>query len=87
MASVPRPNNEQVTIYLQKWDALDNYTLQEKALDKLFHNLCPENITRLPYYNHTPLIADAFFVENLYSYNREAAVYGQVDPRDVLVLF
>lgn len=43
MVFIPRPNNEQVKTYLQKWDALENYTLQEKALDKLFHELCPEN--------------------------------------------
>ena len=40
---VPQPSPEQVTYYLRKWDGLENYHLQECALDKLFHQLCPEN--------------------------------------------
>ena len=40
---VPKPTKEQIEIYLKKWESLDNYQLQEKALDMLFHNLCPEN--------------------------------------------
>lgn len=33
---IPRPSSEQVTIYLKKWEQLDAYPEQEKALDKLF---------------------------------------------------
>lgn len=40
---VPRPSVEQVKFYLRRWDELENYHLQEDALDKLFHQLCPEN--------------------------------------------
>ena len=40
---VPTPSKEQVEFYLAKWDALENYHLQEDALDKLFHKLCPLN--------------------------------------------
>lgn len=40
---IPRPSPEQVTYYLRRWDELENYHLQECALDRLFHNLCPEN--------------------------------------------
>lgn len=41
--NVPRPSSEEVTRYLSRWDGLENYRLQESALDRLFHRLCPEN--------------------------------------------
>lgn len=40
---VPRPSPVQVNYYLGAWDELENYRLQEEALDKLFFELCPEN--------------------------------------------
>ncbi|MEX3624880.1 hypothetical protein [Viridibacillus arvi] len=40
---VPYPSIEQVEIYLSKWDGLENYHLQEDALNKLFYELCPKN--------------------------------------------
>lgn len=40
---VPTPSPEQVEHYLREWDALENYHLQEDALDKLFFKLCPKN--------------------------------------------
>lgn len=43
MIDVPKPSKEQVELYLKKWESLENYALQEKALDRLFHELCPEN--------------------------------------------
>lgn len=43
-ANVPNPSSEQVEFYLQAWDELENYHLQEDALDKLFFQLCPENV-------------------------------------------
>lgn len=33
---IPAPCKNEVEKYLREWDALDNYTLQEKALNKLF---------------------------------------------------
>lgn len=42
---IPRPSPEQVTYYLRRWDELENYHLQESALDRLFHQLCPTNKT------------------------------------------
>ena len=33
---IPRPTEKEVNKYLQKWDSLENYVLQEKALNKLF---------------------------------------------------
>ena len=40
---LPDPCLEQVEQYLEQWDTLDDYRLQEDALDKLFFKLCPEN--------------------------------------------
>lgn len=40
---VPGPSVEQVEFYLSKWDDLENYHLQEDALNKLFIELCPKN--------------------------------------------
>lgn len=40
---LPTPCNEEVEKYLQRWDSLENYVLQEKSLNKLFHELVPEN--------------------------------------------
>lgn len=40
---VPSPSIEQVEFYLIKWDGLENYHLQENALNKLFLELCPKN--------------------------------------------
>ncbi|MEA5096246.1 MAG: hypothetical protein VB128_14935 [Sedimentibacter saalensis] len=40
---VPCPSIEQVEFYLEKWDGLENYHLQEDALNKLFFELCPMN--------------------------------------------
>jgi hypothetical protein len=40
---VSNPSIEQVDIYLTKWDGLENYHLQEDALNKLFFELCPKN--------------------------------------------
>lgn len=41
--NVPNPRPDQVERYLRAWDELENYYLQENALDKLFFKLCPEN--------------------------------------------
>ena len=40
---VPTPSIDEVELYLKQWDRLENYHLQEDALDKLFLELCPEN--------------------------------------------
>lgn len=37
------PTTNEVEKYLHKWNGLDNYVDQEKALDKLFFSLCGEN--------------------------------------------
>lgn len=40
---IPTPCVEELEKYLIKWDELENYHLQENALNKLFYQLCPEN--------------------------------------------
>jgi len=40
---VPDPSIDQVEFYLEKWDGLENYHLQEDALNKLFFELCSKN--------------------------------------------
>jgi len=40
---VPRPNCKEVDKYLLAWDHLENYALQERALDKLFYRTYPRN--------------------------------------------
>jgi len=41
--NVPDPSIDQVEVYLKKWDGLENYRLQEDALNKLYSELCPNN--------------------------------------------
>lgn len=41
--TLPRPTPSQVESYLSLWDTLEDYSLQEEALDKLFFQLCPTN--------------------------------------------
>jgi len=40
---LPSPSVEQVEHYLAQWDSLEDYHLQEDALDRLFFTLCPVN--------------------------------------------
>ena len=40
---IPAPSIQQVEIYLNSWYSLENYRMQEEALDKLFTKLCPYN--------------------------------------------
>ena len=40
---IPEPSEAQVEFYLSRWNELENYRLQEQALNKLFFELCPEN--------------------------------------------
>lgn len=38
-----KPNKNEVEKYLYRWDALENYVYQERALDRLFLVLCNQN--------------------------------------------
>lgn len=40
-----RPCEEEVEKYLSAWENLENYTMQEKALDKLFFKTYPNNVS------------------------------------------
>ena len=39
-----RPSTKQVSIYLEKWDSLENYVSQESSLRKLFAETYPRNV-------------------------------------------
>ena len=41
--NIPSPTDKEVEIYLEKWNSLENYRLQESSLDKLFLKTYPEN--------------------------------------------
>lgn len=43
MITIPEPNKAEVKKYLNKWDSLENYVLQENALNKLFMEVYPNN--------------------------------------------
>lgn len=43
MNVIPKPNKNEVIKYLNLWDSLENYVLQESSLDKLFLKTYPEN--------------------------------------------
>lgn len=40
---IPTPSSDEVEKYLSIWNTLDNYYVQEVALNRLFHDLCPCN--------------------------------------------
>lgn len=42
--TIPKPSIAELEYYLGKWSNLKDYSAQEVALDKLFHELCPGNI-------------------------------------------
>lgn len=43
-ADISVPNDTQVLYYLERWESLDDYRMQERALNKLFMNTYPQNI-------------------------------------------
>jgi len=43
MINIPTPSKKEVENYLNKWNDLENYVLQENALDKLFFKVYPKN--------------------------------------------
>lgn len=60
---IPSPSKEQMDYYLNKWLELENYRLQEDALDKLFFELCPQNI------DIADILLKASTLNNFYSTN------------------
>lgn len=43
MTEIPTPSKSEVKKYLNKWETLDNYVLQEDSLNKLFIKTYPKN--------------------------------------------
>lgn len=43
MLNIPTPCKNEVEKYLNKWNSLENYVLQERSLDKLFFYTYPDN--------------------------------------------
>ena len=43
MEEIPNPSKAEVKKYLERWDSLENYVLQESALHKLFFETYPNN--------------------------------------------
>lgn len=41
--NIPTPSESELKTYINSWNSLENYVLQEKSLDKLFFNLIPKN--------------------------------------------
>jgi len=41
--NIPRPTPKEIVSYLKLWDSLENYTLQESSLNKLFSRTYPLN--------------------------------------------
>lgn len=41
--NIPKPSRNEVKKYLLKWRQLEKYYNQERALNKLFFDLCPKN--------------------------------------------
>lgn len=64
--AVPTPSKEQVEFYLSKWDELENYHLQEEALDKLFFKLCSKNTDITDILLKVSTLND-FYSTNIYS--------------------
>ncbi len=43
MRAIPKPCKESISKYLNEWDTLEKYTLQENSIGKLFQVHCSEN--------------------------------------------
>lgn len=63
---VPRPSAEQVEYYLEQWDKMENYRLQEAALNKLFFELVPKNTEVTDILLKVSTLND-FYSTNIYS--------------------
>ncbi len=63
---IPSPTVEEVEFYLTKWDGLENYHLQEDALNKLFLELCPNNTDILDILLKASTLND-FYSTNIFS--------------------
>lgn len=65
-ADVPSPSIAEVEKYLAKWETLDNYSAQERALDKLFFEVYPCNADMNEVLIKVSCLND-FYYTNIYS--------------------
>ena len=63
MIKIKTPCKNEVERYLKKWKKLENYVLQEKALDKLFFETYPNN------YDMNDILIKASSLNDFYSTN------------------
>ena len=63
---IPRPSAYEVNLYLELWDSLENYRLQELALNKLFFVLSPDNSNIEDILNKAAHLND-FYSTNIFS--------------------
>lgn len=63
---IPTPTVEEVEKYLKLWDTLENYSLQESALNKLFLELVPTNTNILDILLKAATLND-FYSTNIFS--------------------
>ncbi|MBR0091013.1 MAG: hypothetical protein IJP92_04880 [Lachnospiraceae bacterium] len=88
---VPEPSEEQVDYYLNLWAELENYILQEKALNKLFHKACPQNDTIVDVLIKASTLND-FYSTNIYSifpvakHIFEAKIDAKLEHNDISVV-
>jgi|BioPla2DNA2_1021312.scaffolds.fasta_scaffold04554_4 hypothetical protein len=63
---IESPNRDIVKRYLEKWETLENYTAQERALNRLFGDICPQN-TKLEDVLIKVATLNAFYSTNIYN--------------------
>jgi len=64
--NIPKPTVKIIKDYLKKWDNLENYVLQENALNLLFKEAYPKN-TRLEHILIKVCCLNQFYSTNIYS--------------------
>lgn len=82
--NIPTPSPEQIEHYIQKWENLGNYVYQEKALDKLFFELCPENKDINDILIKTATLND-FYSTNIFSVYSVAKHIGTIKNIDARI--
>lgn len=63
---IESPNRDAVLRYIKAWDDLEGYKAQEKALNKLFHEFCPDNKHLDDVLLKTTAL-NAFYATNIYN--------------------
>ena len=82
--NIPTPSPEQVDHYIHEWESLENYVYQEKALDKIFFELFPENKDINDILIKTATLND-FYSTNIFSVYSVAKHIGTINNIDVRI--